>query len=441
MKKAFISFLGTNDYLNCRYELNEISGDVVKYVQEDIISRFCREWSKEDEIRLFTTDEAKKNNWDDNGHMDFKTKQIIPNSGLGKRLGKLEISPEVKRYDIPIGNSEEEIWQIFQAVYDTLKEGEEIIFDITHGFRSIPMLFMVLIGYARLLKGISVKGIYYGAFETLGFRNEVEKIPEDERIAPIFDLTSFEQLIEWTEATQSFIKNGRAGEFAALAKKQLSPVLKNTRGQDKVASSLNTIVKEMDKITRKLLVNRGAEIIQYDYEGLKKELSLLQNDDIFIRPLAPLMSVVEEKIDTFIKDDVNNGFKAVDWCVEHGLYQQAITMLQENMITFILAGEGLDWGVEKNRHAASEAIILTSNKSLSLDEKDPDAELIASLMKNHIIIEFSSDLEPLRPIRNDINHGGFLTEQNKKARSADSILDKFQRIYENMKKKLGKMEQ
>ena len=33
----------------------------------------------------------------------------------------------------------------------------------------------------------------------------------------------------------------------------------------------------------------------------------------------------------FAREDINNGFRAVDWCVSHGMIQQAITMLQENM--------------------------------------------------------------------------------------------------------------
>lgn len=436
MAKAFISFLGTNDYLDCRYSLNQQPGGVVKYVQEDIVARFCRGWDSRDEIRVFTTDEARQRNWDDDGHVDRKTKEIKSNLGLGNRLTKMNLSAAVKQYDIPVGNSEEEIWDIFQAVYNSLGQGDEIIFDITHGFRSIPMLFMVLIGYARLLKGISVEGVYYGAFEGLGNIQDAIKIDQDQRIAPIFDLTSFEQLIEWTGATQSFVKNGSAKELASLVQTKIAPVLRESRGQDKVASAINKIVKGIDQISSNLLVNRGAEIIQYDYGRIKKSLQSLQSDQIFIRPLAPLMSVIENKIDTFVKDDIKNGFQAVEWCIDHGLHQQAVTMLLENMVTYILAGEGVDWGAEKNRTAASRAIILASNKSLTFDEDPTDSELVRLLMKNPMVTDLAREYEALREIRNDINHGGYLTEQNKKARTADSILHKFHKIRDAIYEKL-----
>jgi len=183
MAKAFISFLGTSDYSRCRYSLDNQTGDVVKYVQEDIVNRFCRQWASSDQIRIFITDDAKLKNWEDNGHEDRVTKKQKSDRGLGSRFDEMGLNAAVKRYDIPVGNSEAEIWQIFQIVYESLGEGDEIIFDITHSFRSIPMLFMVLIGYARLLKNISVSGIYYGAFEILGHLSVVEKMDERDRVA------------------------------------------------------------------------------------------------------------------------------------------------------------------------------------------------------------------------------------------------------------------
>ncbi len=55
-----------------------------------------------------------------------------------------------------------------------------------------------------------------------------------------------------------------------------------------------------------------------------------------------------------------------------------------------------------------------------------------------IVLEFASEFEALRELRNDINHGGYLTELNKKARKADSIMDRLQRIYGKINRKLWK---
>ena len=440
MAKAFISFLGTNDYLDCRYSLNTQPGRVVKYFQEDLVERFCREWGPDDEIRIFTTADALKKNWQDNGHHDWKTEKRLTNPGLDSRLGSLALTAVVKQYHIPDGKDEAEIWQIFQSVFDTLKEEDEIIFDITHGFRSIPMLFMALIGYARLLKNIMVSGIYYGAFESLGLKHEVEKIAQDKRMAPIFDLTSFEQLIQWTEAIQNFVMNGSAKEFTALARKGIGPVLRDSKGLDQVASAIGDISRGMDSVSRNLLVNRGADLIRYDYQQIRTRLASLENKDIFIRPFAPLLSKIKTKIEGFAKSDIQNGFRAVEWCVHHGLYQQAITMLQENMVTFFLEQERLDWGARTNREAVSSAIRITCLKERTIDDEQPEADLVRQLLDNPSIKVFAPDLEALSMLRNDVNHGGYLTEEDKRAKSANSILDQFDSIWKRIREKLSIME-
>jgi len=437
MAKAFISFLGTNDYLDCRYSLNSQPGKVVKYFQEDLVDRFCRQWGPGDQIRIFTTSDALRTNWQDNGHRDRKTDEIIRNSGLNKCLKNLGLAASVRRYDIPEGKNEDEIWTIFELVFETLDTGDEIIFDITHGFRSIPMLFISLIGYARLLKNITVLGIYYGAFESLGQFEDVKKMKPDDRVAPVFDLTSFEQLIQWTEATQSFVKNGSAREFKKLADQGVNPVLQGSRGKDRVAAAIRDVAKGMDHITQNLLLNRGAELIAYDYDSVRERLSFLEKEDIFIRPFPPLMKEIQQKINWFARNDIHNGFTAVDWCLHHGLHQQAITMLQENIVTLILNTENLDWGIETNRNAAGDALKLASHKEKTY-EGDPALEsLVRQLTANSIVQLVASDLESLSKIRNDINHGGYLTEQNKKAKNTHRILNQFEKIRESIRQKIS----
>ena len=102
-------------------------------------------------------------------------------TGLKKVLEKNKFPFEVKDIKIPNGDYEEEIWEIFESVYNVLKDGDEVYFDITHAFRSIPMLVMVLINYAKFLKNIKVKSITYGNWEAR----------DSENFAPIMDLITF----------------------------------------------------------------------------------------------------------------------------------------------------------------------------------------------------------------------------------------------------------
>jgi len=86
---------------------------------------------------------------------------------------------------IPNGKSEEEFWIIFDKITSVINEGDEIVFDITHGFRSQPFIVIVLLLYLKALKNIKIKNILYGAFEA----------KDENNITPVFELKSFIDLM------------------------------------------------------------------------------------------------------------------------------------------------------------------------------------------------------------------------------------------------------
>ncbi len=139
MAKVFLAFLGTYDYLPCTYVAapGEVAG--VRFVQEATLQLFCQDWGEGDRILILTTEEARRKNWVDNGHLD-PDGNPLRRVGLERRLGGLGLRPPVRRVPIPEGRDEGEIWQIFQALSEQLEEGDEVVFDITHALRHIPML-------------------------------------------------------------------------------------------------------------------------------------------------------------------------------------------------------------------------------------------------------------------------------------------------------------
>ncbi len=57
---------------------------------------------------------------------------------LGKLTSQLPEGVSVVARDIPTGQDEKELWEIFSAVAGTVSPKEEVAFDITHGLRSFP---------------------------------------------------------------------------------------------------------------------------------------------------------------------------------------------------------------------------------------------------------------------------------------------------------------
>ncbi len=86
MSNIYISFLGTTNYVPCHYYVGDFrSPEPVRFVQEASILYNCTNWSADDRIVIFTTDDAKKMNWQDNGHCDWNG-NVIPCEGLETRL-------------------------------------------------------------------------------------------------------------------------------------------------------------------------------------------------------------------------------------------------------------------------------------------------------------------------------------------------------------------
>ena len=83
-RKVFISFLGTNNYVECCYSNDEHYP--VRFIQETLIRETCKDWTTNDHIYIFCTTDAETRNWVDNGQDG--TTDDIEKIGLGKYLNK-----------------------------------------------------------------------------------------------------------------------------------------------------------------------------------------------------------------------------------------------------------------------------------------------------------------------------------------------------------------
>ena len=98
-----------------------------------------------DKVIVFTTEEAYKENWLDSSNNRHGLASAL--KGYSVRAGA-----EISCRSIPDGQNEKELWEIFRIILDSLEEGEEIILDITHSFRYLPMLTFIVLNYARAVK-------------------------------------------------------------------------------------------------------------------------------------------------------------------------------------------------------------------------------------------------------------------------------------------------
>jgi CRISPR-associated Csx2 family protein len=418
MGKRFISFLGTNNYLETRYQYGEYVSEPVRFVQEALIGLLCRNWRESDSIIIFCTKDSYAKNWVDNGQERATTE--VEKQGLESRLSKLGLKAKVSEQEIPEGFTEDAMWEIFNRVYNSLGDNDEIYLDVTHAFRSIPLFTIPLFNFAKFMKGTKVAAIYYGAFEALGAIPKVVGMPVDDRIAPIVELSSLVKLQATNVAASNFIDFGKVGS------------INFTIDNNTDRSAINA-VKE---------VKQQLELL--DYLILTCNMERLRDGEYYkaiserIDEVCALKDVreAEKQLLRKILDDLrsrgfsleaseNNIVSAARWAINHNMIQQAYTLGEEFMLYKIgdyLYDEFNDNVSEKNKGnkkaldgfvrsvlavigTTKQFQIKTNSEQLSQDEITRLTSYYQfDLKTDENIKEIKEYYHAIRVTRNNLNH-------------------------------------
>lgn len=434
MSNVYLSFLGTNDYLDCIYYRDGFeTRRPVRFVQEATLSFCCRNWGEEDRIIVFTTQEAERKNWVDDGHRNPKTNEVIRRRGLDAGIRSLGLGVPHRNITIPEGYSEAELWRVFQAVYDALLPKDRVTFDITHAFRSIPLVATVALHYAKIMKDVHLEGIYYGAFEVLGSIAEARSIPAESRRVPILELTAMDQLMNWTIATDRFLGSGDATYAANLAADGVRAILRETKGQNVAGKTVRSLTGVLEKFSRLFTTCRGPDIARVVKE-LREKIDACRGLDLY-PPFVPLFERIASRLEAFDGSDLDSGLAAVRWCLDHRLIQQGFTLLEEVIFTHVVRAMGEDPLNTTLREICSQAFAILAKNIEAAPEKwhppagnDPTTTLkMIECVRRYP--ELPKFLDQTRTYRNDLNHAGFnqnalkVEDSERFARRLETILD------------------
>lgn len=425
-RKVFISILGTGFYEKCAYtkekeeEQKPFTSTPTRFIQQASLELVgANGWTEEDRVIIFLTKKARELNWNKTitERKRYGKETPEPYKGLEAVLQEMDLKAQVEDKDIKDGMNKEEIWEVFQTIYDTLQEGDELHLDLTHSFRFLPMLLLVLGNYAKFLKGITIKNIVYGNYEARNAQNE----------APIISLLPLVSLQDWTFAAANYLQNGRATQLQTLVNKELSPILKKAMGADKDASALNQYFNALAELSGFVLNCRGKDI------RVGKKINTIHNaekriEKIIIPPMVPIFNKIHQPLLAFSPtDNILNGFYAAQWSLNKQLHQQAITLLQETVVSLLCQENGLDLLDKNQRTLINKAFAIASDKipeskwALSEDGEagsEKQKEIIKRLIQQPNIIELANTFKEITNIRNDFNHAG---EDRGGARTVKSI--------------------
>jgi CRISPR-associated DxTHG motif protein len=358
-----VSFLGTGNYQKCKYSLNDL------LIETEYFAHALCEAYKPDLLYLVLTKEAKEKH--------------------GHELEKLCSFEEII---IPFGESENEIWEIFDLLSKKIPSNEDVILDITHGFRSQPLLAVSIILFLRTLKNISLKNIFYGAFEAKDGNN----------VVPVFDLKPFINIIDWSFAVDQFVKNGNARNLRNIIQ-EIHTTTHLSKFSHK-SQSLHKFGKTLDDITSALSVIRPEEVCRIS-KLLPELIDSVQIDISNIPQVRPLGALLEKIPDAFArfasaKDNLftKEGFIAQSEMIKFYLqiekFQQAVTLARETIVSKLCASQNLQPTKKEDRETVET----------QLNDFASSYKYRRSLSKENSL--YGELWHQITQIRNDVNHAG-----------------------------------
>ncbi|MBQ7649380.1 MAG: hypothetical protein IJS15_00390 [Victivallales bacterium] len=255
---------------------------------------------------------------------------------------------------IPDGKNMDELWEIFNKLYEAIPENARICFDPTHAFRHHPIIMTILFNYLRIIKNVKVVRCEYGAFELNKKQNELrehinglledapattadrkkEDSDETEDSSPLFPLTEFFQLNDWTNAIHDFLEYGRTNALEELVEKN------NCMNGTKASGDILHFVSALEKLANHALFSNLHEIELLNFkEDILNPLKEIQNakENLNILPqLSPLFGKIERQLDELRFSPMpswKNGFAMARWCCKFRLHPQLYTILQETCVS------------------------------------------------------------------------------------------------------------
>ena len=233
---------------------------------------------------------------------------------------------------IKYGLNEEEIkinTDIILGLHQYLRNDDELIVDVTHSFRSLPLFMMNLLIYLKNVsqKRISLTHIHYGMLD----------ISKELGYAPIIDLKSMMDVNDWITGAYSFSEFGNAYKISKLVKDE--------------DGNVSTLLEEFSNLMNlnhlhaiQKIAQRLASIKKRSYQTLIPELTITP--------------IVQSFINQFGVNNTHSLFqlKVARWQLDHRKFAQAFLTVQESIITYVCEQNHLKWDNKDNREGIKDLL-------------------------------------------------------------------------------------
>lgn len=208
------------------------------------------------------------------------------------------------------GDQPDDYWQHFEVLTDTLRQAgpdDTVYLDITHSYRAHPLLAGAVVSYLRSIDEHPPDvRLVYAALEAAP-RDDMRRVAGP---VPVWDLTPFVELADWTWMLTLFLKTGRAGDAAATLARISQVAWRQARTEEErvAAGALKHLGRSMESFSNALVTVRTGRLLH----GQKSEASRLAKAVRLARPgakraakpLADVLDRVQAMADPLVTDDL-----------------------------------------------------------------------------------------------------------------------------------------
>ena len=247
------------------------------------------------------------------------------------------IGSKAKIILIKYGINDEETQENINTVLgieQELNEKDEVIVDITHSFRSLPILIMNLLIYLQTVskKKINISHVYYGMLE----------VSRELGHTPVTELSSMLDISKWITGAYAFENFGNAYQIADLIESENKDVSERLR--------------------------RFSNLMNLNHLGLlKSEINSLKAiKNTTYQTLIPSL-IITPIVNRFIAqfDNIRTlalfQLRLAKWQFEHHNYTAAYISVIESIITYTCEINNKDWQKREIREEAKDALRKQNN--------------------------------------------------------------------------------
>ena len=226
------------------------------------------------------------------------------------------------------------------ALAKRIQEGEEIILDVTFALRHLPFVYLAALAYLVGLRGVKVKGIYYGA-----------QMLEENGIVPLLDISLLFDLMEWYHALAVTNETGDFRPVASLLRNIPSMRFIENRRDPSLSRAASAAEKLAAALASGLPLEVGslAHNLCQAVKALDNQKSSTTASTLALGKLEQVVqpwAVPVQKADLELsRAELERQLMLAEWYLERMNIPTALLVLREWLVNAVLLSRGVttDW--------------------------------------------------------------------------------------------------